>query len=117
MVVLAMEDRDMLREVVLDALHQVIPPVSKAIGNLQKDVLEIKKRLSKVENKLEVIDHDLAGVKSEVTCIKSELADVKSELRNKPDRGEVRTIVREELHRELYTGRFRLIPDEDWAKS
>ena len=65
-----------------------------------------------IEKIRSVIKEELSGIKEDVRGLKEDVSDIKKELAKKPDRDEVRSIIREETEREFNTGSFKFIPSK-----
>ncbi len=96
-----MSDKPLTKEDLIDALNQVIPPLAKEIGDIKKEVFRQGQELTRQGQ--------------ELTRQGQELARQGQELDNKPDRDDVRQIVKEEVHKAFTAETFRLVPEKDYA--
>ncbi|MBF0319659.1 MAG: hypothetical protein HQL01_07650 [Nitrospirae bacterium] len=108
------EEKPLTKQDIFDALNQVMPPISAAIGKLQTAIGKLQKDVSSIKAELaRKPDRDEVSfmIKQETDPIKRELTGIKFELANKPDREEVRHIVDEKLNE--FEGKVRQIVREE----
>jgi hypothetical protein len=109
-----MEDKPLTKQDLLDALNQIIPPIINRIDSLEvkmdKRFDAMEKRQDVMDGRLDGMDRRLNGVDKQLGGIDRRLGNLEREITDKPGFEDVRNIVREETHRALSEGTYRLVP-------